>query len=48
MKISHQKFVLCGNTLARYNLTIHAVRSLLCSSQDKIDLARVLTTVESN
>jgi hypothetical protein len=47
-KISHQKFVLYDNTLAKYNLIIHAVWSLLPSSQDKIDLTRVLATVESN
>jgi hypothetical protein len=48
MKSSHQKFMLCDDTLARYNLTIHAVWSLLPSSHDKIDLSRVLTTIESN
>jgi hypothetical protein len=45
MKISRQKFVLCDDTLARYNFTVHAVWSLLSSSHDKIDLARVLATV---
>jgi hypothetical protein len=48
IKSSHQKFVLCDNTLARYNLTIHAVWSLLPYSQHKIDLARVLVTTKSN
>jgi hypothetical protein len=48
MKVNNQKLVLCDDTLAIYNLTIHTIWSLLSSSKDKIDLARVLTTIESD
>jgi hypothetical protein len=48
IKLSHHKFVLWDDTLARYNLTIYTVLSPISSSKDKIDLARVLTIVESN
>jgi hypothetical protein len=48
MKSNNQKLVLCDDKLARYKLTIYAVWSLLPSSKDKINLARLLTIVESN
>jgi hypothetical protein len=47
IKINYQKFVLYDNILVRYNLTIHTVWFLpSSSSQDKIDLARVLTVLK--
>jgi hypothetical protein len=48
MKINHQNLVLCDDTIVRYNLTNHTVWSLITSNKDKIDLARLLATVESN
>jgi hypothetical protein len=42
------KACVVDDTLNMYNLTIHAVWSLLPFSKNKIDLARVLVTVKSN
>jgi hypothetical protein len=48
MKVNHTSLC-CGTTyLLSYNLIIYVVWSLISSSKDKIDMTRVLITVENN
>jgi hypothetical protein len=48
IKVSNHKHVLWDDMLTIFNLIIYAIWSLFSSSRDKIDLTRVLATVESN